>query len=241
MNVYKKFHVAIICLSNDIFVPPGAGWFGGGQLGAYENGRYLVSQGARVTYISRMSEKKQRQKELLGPRCTVLRIPEFNPDSGKPSDRGTDITSMLKAGEELLLNEPHLPNVVHSQYWIGGALGHIISQAHTLRHIHFFLSLGRLTNPTRGLPPSPQQTIRDQWEIKIYRHANCLVAQSFYLANQFKKLYREIDYGRVSVIHHGIDHRIFTRRPESTGDYLRRSSSRFSQGFAQPASGNKPD
>ncbi|MBF0383481.1 MAG: glycosyltransferase [Magnetococcales bacterium] len=239
MLTYDSLHIAIICLSNDIFVPPGAGWFGGGQLGAYENGRYLVSQGARVTYILRSSQINQKQRELLGPRCTILRIPETAPGSGKPNERGMDMPSMIKAGLELLLNEPHLPNIIHSQYWIGGALGHAISQKHAIRHIHFFLSLGRLTYPPSG-ELSLQQTTRDQWELEIYRYANCLVAQSFYLANKFKKLYPEITHEKVSVIHHGVDHLLFTRRPESTSDYFRRSSSRFSQGFDQLVGSHEP-
>lgn len=226
MADFARLHVAIACLSNDVFAPPGNGWIGGGQLGAYENGRYLVSQGARVTYILRRTELSQRERQSFGPRCTVLRVSNGVTGGGKPGELGASLMEMVSDGVDKLQAEPILPNMVHSQYWLGGALGRAISQALAIRHIHFFLSLGRLTDPLNP-HSSTQRKIRDELELKIYEDADCLVAQSTFVAEKFKVLYPEISHDRVSVIHHGVDHKVFTRRPESTGDYLRRSATRF--------------
>jgi glycosyltransferase involved in cell wall biosynthesis len=226
MNYHNPIHVVLICLANDIFSPPGAGWIGGGQVGFYELGRYLISKGSRVTYLLRQTGKDQRKIEKLGPYCKILRVPNSRMHEETPKDLGDILDELIANSMEIFSKEVVKPTLVHSQYWIGGACGHQISKEFRLRHLHSFLSLGRMHSNDRN-NMSERELFRDNWELQIYESAEWLIAQSAFVGESFFKLYLEISHQRLIVVPHGVDHDLFSPRPESAGDYLRRSAARF--------------
>lgn len=226
MNDNEPIHVVLICLINDAFSPPGSGWIGGGQVGFYELGRYLISKGNYVTYLLRQTEKDQKKIESLGPHCKILRVPNSRMHEETPKDLGDILEELIANSLEIFSKEVEKPTLVHSQYWIGGACAHRVSKDFKLRHLHSFLSLGRMySNDRKNM--SERELLRDNWELQIYKSAEWLIAQSAFVGETFCKLYPEISHQRLIVVPHGLDHDLFSPRPESAGDYLRRSASRF--------------
>lgn len=226
MNDNDPIHVVLICLANDFFSPPGSGWIGGGQVGFRELGMYLNSKGIDVTYLSRQTDKNQKKIEYLGSNCKLIRVPNSRMHEEAPKDLGVILDELIPNSMELFSKEVKKTTLVHSQYWVGGACAHQICKTFKLRHLHSFLSLGRMHNNDRN-NMTKEEIKRDDWELLIYENAEWLIAPSAFLAGCFLKLYSEISHQRLIVIPPGVDHALFTPRPESAGDYFRRSAARF--------------
>jgi glycosyltransferase involved in cell wall biosynthesis len=226
MKHEEKFHVVLLCMLNDIFSPPGSGWIGGGQVGFFEFGRFLVSKGHKVTYFLRQTDKAQKNIEKLGSLCQIIRVPNSRLNEAKPRELGNILDELIDNSSELFAKQINFPVIIHSQYWIGGACAFAICQKYELRHVHSFLSLGRFYRQS-GKRESQDASLRDAWELKIYSQAKKLIAQSGFVGKQFIMMYPKKFHKKLIIIPHGVDHELFTPRPEAPNHYLCRSATRF--------------
>jgi hypothetical protein len=213
-------HVLLLSLLNDPFDAPGESWVGGGQLIFFDIGRYLVSRNMRVSYIIRSVGPEKPRRENLGPLCTIYRI-EGGPETVlAPSQVAEELEAMCDQAQEILRSEMERPDVIHSQYWTGGACGMTLAREYSIRHVHNILSLGRVKS-RRGEYSVASYDDRDRLELKIYSTADWLIAACETEARQLRKFYPEIQHNRLSVINYGVDNAIFTSNTNARYRHLR--------------------
>lgn len=227
----SRLHVIQFCLTDDPFDPPGHGRFGGGHQFMFDIGRYLVRDGVRVTFLTRLNHPEKTRVHELGPFCTIWRVAAGPPRDLSQAELSGHLDTLSDEAFRLLSGEHPRPDVVHSHNWISGEVARRLAGGLRVRWVHSFLSLGR-TRIQLGEEPHPTDALRDAQEMAIFRTADALVAVCPAELADFRSLYPELLHLPVQLVPHGLDPDVFFPRPQPPGDYLRRAARRFEEGVA---------
>jgi len=221
-------NIALICMVNDPFDPPGLPWIGGGQLVFFHLGKMLVSNGMNVTFITRRTSIEKPVYEKIASQVAVYRLTVGPPEILAPEQSGHHIHELILETEKVVLERELSFDIVHSQYWLGGICARRLRDHLEFKHIHNILSLGR-KRQARNEKPYPDDALRIQWEIDIFNNSDVIVAQCDTEAADLLSLYPELNHRRITVVNHGADAQFFAPRPETIRDFVCRTSDGFSQ------------
>lgn len=220
--------VLMLTLIDDPFDPPGDERFGGGHWFVLDLGMYLVSRGWTVAFLTRRNAPEKALHEDLGPRCTIDRIPIGPACDSHPNALLPLLDELMDASVRFAAaTGPY--DVVHSHYWIAGLAARAVVQRQPLHHIHSVLSLGRKRHAA-GSEPDAADLIRDAAEIRVFNEADRVVVSCPSERDDLSRLYPEVRSEGVRVIPYGADENVFFPRPESPGDFVRRTASRIAKG-----------
>lgn len=220
--------IVMLSLIDDPFDPPGGGRYGGGHLFVLDLGRYLVRNGHRLTFLTRLNEPSKPLHEALGPRCDIYRI-RVGPEADiNPTDLAPWLRPLTEQTMEIVRSTGPF-DVLHSHYWISGIVARELVEHYPTFHVHSLLSLGRIRYEVKEQRYTHDDE-RDQAEVKIFREADRLIACCPAELNDLKRLYPEVSSAHCYVIPYGVDTDVFFPRPESPSDFVHRAANRFKKG-----------
>lgn len=220
--------IAIFCLTDDPFDPPGYGGHGGSHKVMFDMGRHFVRSGANIIYVTRLNDHKKNKYEQLGPSCSVIRLEVAPPKSiayYKCINYKEEFIKAVKMFEELDSN--NIDRLV-SYNWISGE---IVLQCYPkiIPHIHCVLALGC----SRLEAGEPKSKITKDWidcERRVFLEANSIVTCAQHEKNDLIRHYPSVDQDKIHCIPLGVDLEVFEQKPGSPHNSVCRETSRFSKG-----------
>lgn len=224
-------HIGLVCFVADPFDPPGHERFGGGHLFLFDLGRFLVTQGFRVTQVTRRNSSEKPVFDQIGPMYSIVRLAVGPPEEISPFNAGLYLNELSQAFERTIAEKQLEFMALHSHYWIGGEVVRRFCAAHQIRHVHSILSLGRV-NREKGEALTASSAIREECEVNVINSADAVIAVCPSELADLKRLYPEVDLSKVHIIPYGVDSDVFYPRPQSESDFVRRQTIRFPQGPA---------
>jgi hypothetical protein len=225
-------HVLIVCLTDDPFLPPARGAFGGSVNVMFNLGAFLLRRGKVVSFIVTSSKKKKDEVRYISEKCNVHDI-AVHGENGEPvayhefHDHIDTITNYCF--EQFSKN---IPKTIISYNWNSGLVACNIAAQWRIPHLHFVLSLSR----ARRKAGDPPQKLSPNWtaaEIRIFNESDHVIAASSAETDEIKFLYPECKIKNITCIHLGIDSNVFSPRPRSISDYIRWSANCFTKRAAQ--------
>lgn len=225
--------VLVLCLTDDPFLPPASGAFGGSVNVMFNLGTYLVRRNKSVIYVVSSADNNDISMETIGTRCSIFRIPvqhddgtevkyfQYAPYIGKISS--TCLANLFGAAGRLTID------TIVSYNWNSGLVACELAKRTSIPHVHFVLALGN----SRLLAGESDKKVNQDWisaEEKIFSEADCIVAASTSEVGEILSMYPTCPATKVTCIHLGVDTDVFSPRPRSVSDYVCWSSSRFAQG-----------
>jgi D-inositol-3-phosphate glycosyltransferase len=223
-------HILMLSVIDDPFDPPGGERFGGGHLFVFDLGRYLIRKGHYITYLTRANDPGKSEKEQLGSMCTIHRL-RVGPLSDVPPVELGPFVPELTLKSIALLDEIGSFDVIHSHYWLSGIVARELAARRPTHHVHSLLSLGRVRR-VAGEESKLGDVERDRGEIRVFTEADRLIACCPAERRDLQTLYPEIPHNHICIVPYGVDCDVFLPRPESSRDYVRRTTRRFAQGAA---------
>lgn len=222
--------VLVLTLIDDPLDPPGDERIGGGHWFVLDLGMYLVSRGWFVAFLTRCNAPDKALHQDLGPRCTIDRLPIGSPRDSHPNDLLPHLHELIEASARFAVaGEPY--DVVHSHYWIAGLAAREVVRRQPMHHVHSILSLGRKRHAA-GAEHNAADLVRDAGEVRVFNEADRVVVSCPSELDDLMRLYPEVRRDNVRIIPYGADDNVFFPRPESPGDFVRRTASRIAKGAA---------
>lgn len=224
-------HIGLVCFVADPFDPPGHERFGGGHLFLFDLARFLVTQGFRVTQVTRRNSSEKPVFDQIGPMYTIVRLDVGPSEEISPPQVGLYLNELSQAFEQTITDKRLEFVALHSHYWIGGEVVRRFRATRQIRHVHSILSLGRV-NKEKGEALTVSSAVREECEINVINSADAVIAVCPSELADLKRLYPEVDPSKVHIIPYGVDPNVFYPRPQSEGDFIRRQAIGFPQGPA---------
>ncbi|MEO5335950.1 MAG: glycosyltransferase [Magnetospirillum sp. WYHS-4] len=216
--------ILLLTLTDDPFDPPGAGRFGGSHAFFFDLSRQFVRRGHDLTIVTRLNSSCKPRIQELGPLCRLYRLEVGSPTEMDHHSMGSLRDELADALAGLLSGKTF--DIVQTSNWLSGAVGIGLVPVIARRHVHHLLSLGR-TRIELGEEASCFDGVRDVWERRVFNEADTLICVSRNEKDALERLYPDVRPQSVSIIPYGIDSQIFSRRPESADDFIRRTTGRF--------------
>ena len=194
----------------------------------FELGKWLVRGGATVTYFTRSNSEQKPEYEDLGPNCRIHRIVHGPREDIDPELLTPYLDEFSTSANDLLCQGGGF-EVVHSQYWLSGAVAERLRFRKDFLSIYHPLSFGRVKQANIG-SKSKYSEIRDKIETHVLNSCDCIIVGTPEEKEQVQMYYREVDYGKCQLLPHWVDGDIFCPRPEPPGAYFRRQIRNIRQG-----------
>lgn len=220
--------VLIICLTDDPFLPPARGAFGGSVNVMFNLGAFLLRQGRSVTFLSTTSDGTDPMVTEISERCQAWHVPLRKTDGGSVAyyEFHEHVANITDFCQRRFGSDP--PNAIVSYNWNSGLVGCDLAAQWHIRHLHFILSLSR----ARRKAGDPPQKLSPRWteaELRIFSEADHVVAASTAEMEEVRALYPECDINDLTCIHLGVDSRVFSPRPRPLSDYIRWATDCFTE------------
>jgi D-inositol-3-phosphate glycosyltransferase len=176
--------------------------------------RTLSDQGIAVDVFTRSQDPcVVRVSHELGPRCRVIHVPagpERPYDKNKVYDHLPQFIAGVKAYAAF---KGYRYDLIHSHYWLSGAVAQVLAREWQIPVIHMFHTLGELKNQVAQRPEERESEVRLRVEREIVAAVDRLVAASPLEKQQLIELY-EADPDRIAVVPCGVDLRRFRPIPQ---------------------------
>ncbi|MCS7220399.1 MAG: glycosyltransferase [Anaerolineae bacterium] len=176
--------------------------------------RALGERGIAVDVFTRSQNPcVVRVSHELGPRCQVIHVPagpEQPYDKNKVYDHLPQFIAGVKAYAAF---KGHRYDLIHSHYWLSGAVAQVLAHEWQVPVIHMFHTLGELKNLVAQRPEERESEVRLRVEHEIAATADRLVAASPLEKQQLIELYGA-DPDRIAVVPCGVDLRRFHPIPQ---------------------------
>ncbi len=167
--------------------------------------RALGDRGIAVDVFTRSQDPcVVRVSHELGPRCRVIHVPagpERPYDKNKVYDHLPQFIAGVKA---YAMFKGYRYDLIHSHYWLSGAVAQVLAREWQVPVIHMFHTLGQLKNQVAQRPEERESDLRLRVEREIVATADRLVAASPLERQQLIELY-DADPDRIAVVPCGVD------------------------------------
>lgn len=221
----------VICLTDDPFVPPARGAFGGSVNVMFNLGAFLVRRGHSICFLSTNPKIEKPAREELSKRSSIWRIPIKDENGHEVSynnfDRFVPVVTEFCLSAYEIDGRPIFDFLI-SYNWNSGLVACDLARQWGVRHIHFVLALAQ----ARLRAGESSRKVTPQWQIaeeRIFREADHVVAASSNEVAEIISLYPTCNPARLTCIHLGINVDVFSPRPRPLSDYVRWASSRFAE------------
>ena len=222
-------HIAIFCLTDDPFDPPGHGPRGGSHKMMFDMGLAFVRLGASVTFVVRLDSPTKPPFQQLGSLCRIHRL-HAGPAAPVAYYRCTEFfDQMVAASRDIPGLSPEAVDRVVSYNWLAGEVALRVYDGSSIPHIHYVLALGR----KRLAGGESREKVSDAWlecEARIFSRADLLVTCSRVECDEILRDYEDVEPGKVHCIPLGIDLHVFEPRPRTADHLVRRAAARFGEG-----------
>ncbi|MGH2785760.1 MAG: D-inositol-3-phosphate glycosyltransferase [Actinomycetota bacterium] len=207
--------VALVSVHTCPLDQPGIGDSGGMNVYVRSVARRLAEMGVDVDIFTRAAGPEQHVVDV-DPGVRVVHL-EAGPDA--PVDKeelprylGAFLTAMVRfeSQEAERIGRPSpVYGVVHSHYWLSGAIGRLAKERWRVPLAHSFHTLGAVKNMNLADGDSPEPAQRLNGEHRIVQAADCILAPTVGEAADLVNLYGA-DASRVRVVAPGVDTDVFT-------------------------------
>jgi D-inositol-3-phosphate glycosyltransferase len=192
--------IAVISYHASPFATPGSGANGGMSVYVRNLATELARTGNEVAIFTGVDEVRGRQ--LVEPGLWLYGLPDDHASS--------DVTTRLhrfaeRLLDELVRSEPF--DVVHANYWLSAAVGHVAKHELGLPLAVTFHTLER-AKVRHGQAPSPLTEVRSYQEQRVAGCADLIVSASRAEATWLRSLYGQPE-GRLVVAEPGVEPAIF--------------------------------
>ena len=207
--------VALVSVHTCPLDQPGIGDSGGMNVYVRSVARRLAEMGVEVDIFTRAAGPEQHVVDV-DPGVRVVHL-EAGPDAPVEKEElprylGAFLTAMIRfeseEAERLGATSP-IYDVVHSHYWLSGAIGRLAKERWRVPLAHSFHTLGAVKNLTLADGDSPEPADRINGEQRIVQTADCILAPTVGEAADLVNLYGA-EPRRVRVVAPGVDTDVFT-------------------------------
>lgn len=207
--------VALVSVHTCPLDQPGIGDSGGMNVYVRSVARRLAEMGVEVDIFTRAAGPEQHVVDV-DPGVRVVHL-EAGPDAPVEKEElprylGAFLTAMIRfeseEAERLGATSP-IYDVVHSHYWLSGAIGRLAKERWRVPLAHSFHTLGAVKNLTLADGDSPEPADRINGEQRIVHTADCILAPTVGEAADLVNLYGA-EPRRVRVVAPGVDTDVFT-------------------------------
>ncbi|MEJ2448455.1 MAG: glycosyltransferase [Anaerolineales bacterium] len=204
--------ISFISVHGDPLAPLGGPSHGGQNVYVKELSRYLGAYGLDIDVYSRWEEDQQPSPEIFSRGARVIRIPVGPPeDIPKEEIVGLlkDIASWIPTYQ---IQHDLQYDLVHSHYYLSGAVGIHLKKTWGVPLVHTFHSLGAVKSASLGDKDlSPDSRI--QIERKICQEADCIIATCLQEQTDLIEIYRT-DPAKITMIPCGVNLKLFQPLPQ---------------------------
>jgi D-inositol-3-phosphate glycosyltransferase len=178
--------------------------------------RALSAQGVAVDVFTRSQDPcVVRVSHELGPFSRVIHVPA-GPE--QPYDKNlvyNHLPQFVAGVQAYAALKGHRYDVIHSHYWLSGAVAQTLAAQWQTPIIHMFHTLGHLKNQVAQRPEERESELRLRVETAIAAAADRLIAASPLERQQLIELYGA-DPTRIEVVPCGVDLERFHPIPQAT-------------------------
>lgn len=204
--------ISFISVHGDPLAPLGGPSHGGQNVYVKELSRHLGAYGLEIDVYSRWEEDKQPSPESFSRGTRVIRIP-VGPPEDIPKEKLIgllkDIANWIPTYQ--VQHGLHY-DLVHSHYYLSGAVGIHLKNTWGVPLVHTFHSLGAVKSASLGdKDPSPDARI--QIERKICQEADCIIATCLQEQTDLIDIYKA-DPAKITIIPCGVNLKLFQPLPQ---------------------------
>ncbi len=207
-----SWEVTFISIHGDPLAPLGGPHHGGQNVYVKELSRYLGAFGLSVDVFSRWESEAQPSPEKYSRGARVIRIPVGPPEAiQKENIIGLlrDIASWIPSYQ---IQQGLQYKLVHSHYYLSGAIGIHLKNTWGIPLVHTFHSLGAIKEESLGnLDTSPEARLEIEKKL-------CLAADRIIATNPQEKEdlidYYQTDPSKITIIPCGVNLDLFTPLPQ---------------------------
>ena len=206
--------VALVSVHTCPLDQPGVGDSGGMNVYVRSVARRLAEMGVEVDIFTRAAGPEQHVVDV-DPGVRVVHL-EAGPDAPVPKEDlpnylGAFVGSLVRfeaqESERAGRTSPGY-HLVHSHYWLSGAIGRHARERWQIPLVHSFHTLGRVKNRTIAPGESPEPAGRIAGEQRVVQAADCILAPTIGEAADLVNLYGA-DPTKVRVVAPGVDTDLF--------------------------------
>ena len=202
-----SWEVTFISLHGDPLAELGGPHHGGQNVYVKELSRYLGAFGLSIDVFSRWESEGQSEKEIYSRGAKVIRIPVGPPQAIQKEDLIKllrDIAAWIPAYQ---IKEGLKYDLVHSHYYLSGAIGLHLKKTWGLPLVHTFHSLGLIKGEALGFEDmSPDARV--EIEKKICQNADRIIATNPQEREDLIQLYHT-DPEKITTIPCGVNLNLF--------------------------------
>jgi D-inositol-3-phosphate glycosyltransferase len=202
----RRFHVAMLSVHTCPLATLGGKETGGMNVYVRDLARELASRGHRVDVYTRSQDSSvpRIDDHSLGRGARVIHLPA-GPEH--PYDKHLVYDHLAEFVDGVLAQaqaDGLRYDVLHSHYWLSGAVAHRLRQRWGTPSVHMFHTLGKMKDAVAQRPAERETARRIAVETEIVRLADVLVAATPAEKEQLERLYAA-DPARIRVISPGVD------------------------------------
>ena len=203
----ERRRIAMISVHTSPLAPLGGPETGGMNVHVLEVSRELGARGYAVDVYTRWASPGAPEVQPFGPNARVIHI-DAGPRATIAKDAIGELLFEFEGGVLAFAEREGLSyDMVHSHYWMSGAVGTRLAERWDVPHITMFHTLGEVKNRARGTEHEPAARIRA--EAEVARSADRIVAATEHERGLLTSLYGA-DPTRIAVVPCGVDLDLFS-------------------------------
>jgi len=197
--------VAMLSVHTSPLAQPGTGDSGGMNVYVRALAAALARAGVPVDVLTRAEHPEQPPCIEVEPGFRVLHVP-VGPCAPLPLRALPELVGEFSDAAQRMLARTGLPDVLHANYWVSGAVGHRLKHELDLPLVTTFHTLERVKAEV-GL--GDEIPLRPRVEAEVVRCADLVVASTGDERDQLERHYGA-DPSRIEIIAPGVDHTVFS-------------------------------
>ncbi len=185
---------------------PGSGDAGGMNVYIDELCRTMAARGVEAHVYTRRIDPDDAGVVEVIPGYKVFHV-DVGPPAPLPLEALPKYVRAYARQVEALLR-PHLPQIIHSHYWLSGWAGLLLKRSLGIPLANSFHTLGRVKDESRRHDEPPESLLRIAAEHEVIEGSDCVMASTPSEAQELMEFYGA-DPNRLCTSPPGVDHRLF--------------------------------
>ncbi|NQS92465.1 MAG: glycosyltransferase [Chloroflexi bacterium] len=207
-----SWEVSFISLHGDPLAPLGGPHHGGQNVYVKELSRYLGAYGLTIDVYSRWENDQQPSPEKYSRGARVIRIPVGPPEAIQKEQIVGLLREIASWIPSYQIQQGLKYNLVHSHYYLSGAVGIHLKNTWGIPLVHTFHSLGAIKGQTLG-DDDQSPASRVEIEKKLCQAADRIIATNIQEKDDLIEYY-QTDPAKIIIIPCGVNLDLFTPLPQ---------------------------